>query len=197
MAVFSLSRKGDLGKGPILGGNCGNNNILMKSADALAKAVHYTLSNPKLYAEGNWWDSTPPRPSWFVGNVDYTPYYSGPATPDSCQEPTLGPGGGPGARVAAANVPLAFELEQNYPNPFNPTTTIRYALPEAAKVELKIYNILGQTVKTLVDEEQLPGFYRVTWDGKDEKGRNVASGTYLYQIRAGDFVKKMKMQLIK
>jgi hypothetical protein len=97
----------------------------------------------------------------------------------------------------SSTLPKEFALEQNSPNPFNPSTAIRYSIPEPAKVELRIYNILGQAVKTLVDEEQLPGFYQEVWDGTDERGKNLSSGIYLYQIRAGDKVQTKKMQLIK
>ncbi len=107
----------------------------------------------------------------------------------------------PGFKAAGSaaenNLPKEFALEPNYPNPFNPSTTIRYALPQAAKVELKIYNILGQVVRKLVDEEQTAGFYEKLWDGKDQSGRPVSTGIYFYQIRAGDFIQSKKMQLIK
>jgi len=100
-------------------------------------------------------------------------------------------------RASSNSKPVSFGLEQNYPNPFNPNTTIKYTLPQAAKVELKIYNILGQVVKTLVEEEKPAGFYEVNWDGRDEQGRSVSSSIYLYQIKAGDFVETKKMQLVK
>ncbi|MGE5692673.1 MAG: FlgD immunoglobulin-like domain containing protein, partial [Candidatus Zixiibacteriota bacterium] len=95
------------------------------------------------------------------------------------------------------NLPKEFTLEPNSPNPFNPSTTIRYALPQEAKVELRIYNILGQVVRKLVNEEKPAGFHQAIWDGRDEAGRPVSTGIYLYQIRAGNFVKTMKMTLVK
>lgn len=123
----------------------------------------------------------------------------GPCGPDP--EPNLngfaGGGGGEQSRIGGNPLPQTFELEQNYPNPFNPSTIIRYALPQAAKVELKIYNILGQVVRRLVDEEQAAGFYEKLWDGRDQSGKPVSTGIYLYRIRAGDFVQTKKMQLIK
>lgn len=94
-------------------------------------------------------------------------------------------------------LPSKIDLVGNYPNPFNPTTTIQYALPKGSKVELKIYNILGQVVRKLVDEEKPAGFHQTIWDGRDETGRPVSTGIYLYQIRAGDFVQTKKMQLVK
>ena len=90
-----------------------------------------------------------------------------------------------------------FELAQNYPNPFNPETTIRYMLPEASKVKLAIYNQLGQRIITLVDQEQQPGIYSVQWDGKNEAGRDAASGLYLYQLKTKEFTRVQKLALIR
>ena len=82
--------------------------------------------------------------------------------------------------------PGDFQLGQNYPNPCNPSTTIRYHLPavshQRSAISLKIYDILGQEVRTLVDEEQPAGDYRVLWDGSNEAGAQVASGVYLYKL---------------
>jgi len=90
-----------------------------------------------------------------------------------------------------------YSLFQNYPNPFNPTTTIQYQLPIAEYVEISIYNTLGQRIRTLLKKWQLAGRYQVIWNGKDDKGRPVASGVYVYQIKAGDFVKARKMVLMR
>jgi len=94
-------------------------------------------------------------------------------------------------------IPNYFKLEQNYPNPFNAETTIKYKLPEASKVTLSIYNLFGQKVITLTDEEKDGGFHQVRWDGKDSLGRPVASGVYVYQIRAGNFVMMRKLLLLR
>jgi hypothetical protein len=101
--------------------------------------------------------------------------------------------------LAATGLPKSFELAQNYPNPFNPSTTISYAIPEGENVitRLAIYNIRGQLVRELVDEIQNPGIYRVEWDGRDQHGRQVASGVYIYHLQAGDFVQTRKMVLLK
>lgn len=93
--------------------------------------------------------------------------------------------------------PDAFELSQNYPNPFNPETEIGYVLPNACQVELSVYNLLGQKVRTLVDEFQSAGLKNVKWDGKDENGANVASGVYFYKIKAGEFTETKKMIMLK
>ena len=81
--------------------------------------------------------------------------------------------------VQTLQLPKEFVLEQNYPNPFNPTTTIRYALPKESKVQLRIYNVLGQEVKTLVDEIQDVGYKSVEWNSG-----SVASGIYFCRIVA-------------
>jgi hypothetical protein len=101
------------------------------------------------------------------------------------------------------SVPKAFELSQNYPNPFNPTTTIKYALPSVENGEatlpttLKIYNVLGEVVRTLVDEPRSPGIYYQVWDGKDDQGNEVASGIYFYRLKVGKFSETKKMVLMK
>ncbi len=94
-------------------------------------------------------------------------------------------------------LPTEFALYQNYPNPFNPSTTIKYDLKENANVVLKVYNVLGQEVRTLVNTNQTAGFKKVVWDGRDNNGVPVASGVYIYRIQANDFVRNMKMVLLK
>jgi hypothetical protein len=94
-------------------------------------------------------------------------------------------------------IPQEYALYQNYPNPFNPTTTIKYDLKQTAKVSLKIYNILGQEVRTLVNFNQEAGYKSIVWDGLNNYGARVASGVYIYRIEAGDFVQARKMILMK
>jgi photosystem II stability/assembly factor-like uncharacterized protein len=96
-----------------------------------------------------------------------------------------------------ALVPESFSLSQNFPNPFNPTTDIVYTLPQSEHVTLRIFNVAGQEIRTLVREQQNTGVYRVRWDGKDDSGRSVASGLYFYRIKAGSYVASRKMTLIK
>ncbi len=88
--------------------------------------------------------------------------------------------------------PLEFALFNNYPNPFNPTTEIKYQLPQAANVTLVVYNIMGQEVARLVNEQKTAGFHSVKWDAS-----NVASGAYIYKITAGSFTATKRMLLIK
>ncbi len=100
-------------------------------------------------------------------------------------------------------VPTGFELSQNYPNPFNPSTTIKFTLPSQQEggltlpTTLKIYNVLGEVVRTLVDEPMAPGAHEVVWDGKDDQGDETASGIYFYRLRAGDFQDTKKMVLMR
>ena len=95
------------------------------------------------------------------------------------------------------DVPTGFALEGNYPNPFNPETVIRYRLDQPGAVDLAIYNVLGQRVRTLVATEQQSGRYEVVWDGLDDAGRSAASGVYVYQLRAGTFLASRTMLLVR
>jgi hypothetical protein len=90
-----------------------------------------------------------------------------------------------------------FYLSQNNPNPFNPTTTISYNIEQADKVELVVYNMLGQKVRTLVNRQQTAKMYRVVWDGHDDHGAQVASGIYIYRLKAGENVAINKMIFLK
>jgi hypothetical protein len=90
-----------------------------------------------------------------------------------------------------------FVLYQNYPNPFNPATTIRYNLPKTSHVTLKIYDLLGQEIRTLINSKQLSGEHSVTWNGVDNLGREVSSGIYIHQIQAGKHVESRKMVLLR
>ncbi|NUM81908.1 T9SS type A sorting domain-containing protein, partial [bacterium] len=94
-------------------------------------------------------------------------------------------------------IPTEFTLDQNYPNPFNPTTKIRYAVPADGKVVIKVYNVLGQEIRTLVNEVKNIGRYDVTWDGRNATGQLVSSGIYFYRLEAGNVIKSKKMMFIK
>lgn len=94
-------------------------------------------------------------------------------------------------------IPVTYRLYQNYPNPFNPSTTIEFQLPEAAHVHLRIYDILGREVRTLVNERFSSGIHRIHWDGRNSEGTGVASGVYLYRFRAKNFVSVKKSVLIR
>jgi len=104
------------------------------------------------------------------------------------------------------SLPSDFSLFQNYPNPFNPSTTIPFTVrgkgqgvgvKSPIRTTLTIYNILGQRVRALVDEDKFPGEYKVFWDGKDGQGKDVASGIYFYKVKVGDLVETKRMVLLK
>ena len=99
--------------------------------------------------------------------------------------------------LTVAITPDRYDLAQNYPNPFNPSTTIEYALPKTSSVQLTIFNMAGQAARTLVDDRQKAGSYSVEWDGRDNSGRQMASGIYFYNIKADDFQSVRKMVLVK
>jgi len=123
-----------------------------------------------------------PHDSWFNDNTD--------------------PDGDYGVRIAkteiksleafSAHSSPKFELIQNYPNPFNPSTTIKYSIPKSSNIELSIYNLAGQKLTTLVNKSHHPGNHQITWDGS-----KYASGVYIYQIKADNFVQSKKMLLLK
>ncbi len=95
------------------------------------------------------------------------------------------------------NRPVRFELSQNYPNPFNPTTTIRYFLPKREKVTLEIFNLLGERVQVLADEEQMAGEHTAHWDGKDQSRNALSSGIYFYRLKGKGFSGTKKMFFLK
>lgn len=94
-------------------------------------------------------------------------------------------------------IPNEYFLSQNFPNPFNPSTIIRFGLPVAEKVTLKVYDVLGREIKTLVNDEMKPGYHSVEWDGTNNYGARVSSGIYIYRLVAGKYVKTMKMMMVK
>jgi len=95
-------------------------------------------------------------------------------------------------------LPLITKVDQNYPNPFNPETTIAFSIANNAQhTQLEIYNIKGQKVKTLVNEQLEVGRYKAIWKGTDNSGRKVASGIYFYKFNTNDYHKINKMILIK
>ncbi len=97
----------------------------------------------------------------------------------------------------SSEIPTSFHLSQNYPNPFNPQTNILFQLPKKTRALLKIYDMLGQEICTLMDEEIPAGYHEVSWDGEDRNGRKMASGVYIYILKAGDFMDSKKMIFIQ
>jgi hypothetical protein len=95
------------------------------------------------------------------------------------------------------SLPGDFALSQNYPNPFNPSTEIDLSIPNLSRVNLVVYNVLGEEVRVLVDKMLGAGSYIVDWDGKDQAGTQAASGVYFYRLTAGQFTETKKMILLK
>lgn len=182
--VYGMGEKIDLGN-ESGEADPGNNNI--RTTASGTKAV-WNTGSATLMAESNWWGQVPPPSSLFQGSVDYTPYLSSPGGPAKLL-PTDIP--------ITDNTPKSFSVSQNYPNPFNPTTVIEYSIPVTSRVSVRIYNILGQVVRTLVDENKLAGTYSVIWDGTNNSGKPVTSGVYFYLVKTDDFKETKKMTLIR
>ena len=101
------------------------------------------------------------------------------------------------ASVDVKLIPGQFALHQNYPNPFNPKTEIRFDLSEVAKVEIAIFNLMGQKIRVLSSGDLAPGYHSVLWDGTSDLGALAATGMYFYTISAGDFRATKKMLFLK
>ena len=99
--------------------------------------------------------------------------------------------------IAENILPQRVSLEQNYPNPFNPITEIQFNISMQSHAVLKVYNIMGQEIVTLIDQNMNPGKHMVTWYGKDEFGRDLSSGMYLYELEVGDISIRKKLILLK
>ena len=120
------------------------------------------------------------------------------AASESVYTYTVTDANGATASLSLQTQPTAFSLADNFPNPFNPATTIQYALPQAADVELTVYNVVGQPVRTLVAEHQSAGRYAVEWDATNDSGHSLSSGMYFYRLQAGaEFHEVKKMLLLK
>jgi len=115
-----------------------------------------------------------------------------PLVPDRILVVGLTEGGTPAAPAAPS-----LELGQNYPNPFNPSTRIDYSLGEDAPVRLDIFDVQGRLQRTLVDQRQAAGDHSLVWDGRDDRGRALASGNYFYQLRVGDSRQARRALLLK
>ncbi|SYZ74195.1 hypothetical protein TRIP_C60465 [Candidatus Zixiibacteriota bacterium] len=136
-----------------------------------------------------------------VANVDGEQYKKGKNFTITCKcgsiiisDPIVNP---PEWKLGGNALPTEFALHQNYPNPFNPETIISYDVPKNAHVTVRIFNILGQQVATLVDETKNAGRYRVTWQGIDNSGQHLSSGVYLCVMKAGEYSGTIKMSLLK
>ena len=94
-------------------------------------------------------------------------------------------------------IPETYAVHQNYPNPFNPTTTLHYDLPEDSYVNIIIYDLMGHSIKRLLNDEQIAGYRSIHWNATNDYGQPVSAGMYIYTIQAGDFRQTKKMVLLK
>lgn len=99
--------------------------------------------------------------------------------------------------VSESQVPVTYSLEQNFPNPFNPSTKIKFGIPEENFVKIKIFDILGREIKSLVNEKLQPAFYTVQWNGDDSNGKKVSSGIYFYKLETEKFSETKKLTILK
>lgn len=158
------------------------------------------LTSNTIKAENNYLPKNPPvidcNPSStkFYGSVDRVPHL-GCDEPDLSMrydEPLMS-----GERPEPA-IPQQFRLGQNFPNPFNPTTTIAYEVPKpGSRVEVVVFDVTGRRVAVLVNDHKDPGFYSLSWDGRNRNGESLASGVYFLRMRAGQFVDTKKLLLLK
>ena len=95
------------------------------------------------------------------------------------------------------SIPIVFSLSQNYPNPVTHSTTIKYGLPQESRVDIRVFNSAGQQIRTLVKENQDPGYYKVKWDLRGVSGEHLPNGVYFYRITAGEFIRTKKMVILR
>ena len=148
----------------------------------------YNATASTLYAENCWWGAVPPDHTKMYGSVDYTPYLT------SDPVPNLAP-------AKPNKMPPVFALAQNYPNPFGTSseaTSIKYSIPSSSdRVVLRVYDVSGRLVRTLVNSVRDGDQYVATWDGKNERGARVAAGIYFYKLQFGPKTMTKKMVLFR
>ncbi len=161
--------------------NDSNNEIIASFQSNQAKVTTLNLTwNPTAGKYDSVQTSIPNPKSWSMMRFEFT-------GPTGVEE-----------REVSFITPEDYVLEQNYPNPFNPTTTIEYSLPLNKKVTLRIYDMMGRVVRTLVDDQvQSAGRHKVQWDGRNQHSMRVASGVYIYALEFGNFKKTKRMTLLK
>jgi len=176
----------DTGSTPNLGDDMypetGYNSI---TDNQMAAIANYNGTDNPVFARRNWWGAAPPTGRVFLGYVLWQPYLDG-------------PGGAVISSIDEEDIPQSFGLDQNAPNPFNPVTTISFAVPASGgDVEVAVYDVAGRRTALLASGHRDPGRYTVVWDGRDERGRRVASGIYFARMVAPDYVTTRKMILLK
>ncbi len=158
--------------------------VLLDKASMEIVGQHLNLVDG-LFTIGWRWDNAPPVFHGLIDNVKISNYSKteiGTSVDDENDD---------------VSIPTNYSLEQNFPNPFNPATEIRFALPAREKVEIKVYNIQGQLVKTLISKNLNAGIHTVKWNALNESNLQVTSGLYFYKIKAGSFEKVKKMMYLR
>ena len=181
------------GSDPDIGHASGGNSVGNNTITGSPKLIWNRNTSGTIMAESNWWGSDPPDTSKILGAVDYTPWdTTSPGPPPSPSSPYMD------EREEDLKLPTRFALGHGYPNPFNPVMTIPYDVPPPGGLtRIVVYNIKGQVVRTLLQAEKTPGFYRLTWDGRSDRGGPVASGVYFVDMRARGFRATRKIVLLK
>jgi hypothetical protein len=133
----------------------------------------------------NWWGKKNPESSKFDTNVLWEPYL---------EEDPHGRSSEPRQEQVES---FRYVFSHNYPNPFNPTTTLRYGLAEPGRVAIRIYDVSGRLVRTLVDAEQPAGYYVALWNGLNDSGQKAASGVYFCRMESAHFREIRKLVLLK
>ena len=174
----------DLGVSRDLGHNC------IWSDNASANRLHSGSKGDTIYAHGDWID-TVIVDKYGYGEIDTGSFFP----PDSCDTTVAKAIAEPDEKKQS--LPIRFELGAAIPNPFNNTVSFEYTIPFDCEIEIEIFDVLGRGVRKLVDGPQTTGVHRVSWNGKDNEGDGVPSGTYLYRLKTEDFEKTKKMTLIK
>ncbi|HYW69111.1 MAG TPA: FlgD immunoglobulin-like domain containing protein, partial [bacterium] len=165
----------------------GNNSILDNSVAAVA---NYTNNEQPVSVRYNWWGSYPPTGRIFIGNVRYYPCLQ--------QPPVHGTGGRYAVGFEEDAAPSMFRLGHCSPNPFNPVTSVDYDVPGAGgHVDISVFDVAGRLVTTLYSGYHDQGTHSVTWDGRDDRGRDVASGIYFVRLDTADYRASRKMVLLK
>ncbi|MFH1688642.1 MAG: C25 family cysteine peptidase [Candidatus Eisenbacteria bacterium] len=174
--------------GDLMNDETGNNSIM---GNAIAAVANFTEGDFPIESRGNWWGTYPPTGRIFIGYVRYSPCLRTPP-----EAGTVGDGrdfDDPGNPV-----PSMFRLGQCSPNPFNPVTSIDYDIPaDGGSVDIAVFDVAGRLVTTLYSGHHESGTHSVTWDGRDDRGRDVASGIYFVRLDAREFQASGKMILLK
>jgi hypothetical protein len=195
-SVFYIDQDGQFQEEPLCEVSDANNVFPVEIANQIWVAARVSGSAPELIAllDANFVAAVDPGPVELASQDDANeliltrPVYD--EYLDWVSSDFTKPGG-------AVGEPVIFALQENYPNPFNPETSVAFDVPTASTVVIQVYNVLGQTVKTITDKWYEPGRHQVSWDGRDEDNCVVASGIYLVKMMAGSFTDSKKMILLR